>query len=196
MLGLSLDEAKNIALVAATAFAILAIAAIWVMKTIVLKVVIALLLVMLAFAAWSQRESLQECADQVQANVSASVTDATSPSTSPPLARPLAFRHGFAGSVLRVRHDGRDMHVLRRRRDHSVTLPSSDARPVIDGRFPRRREVDARHHHRRQGSREHRPALDPTIPADARASLRGEHHATDDRDRGQRVRRPVDPGRR
>ena len=62
MLGLSLDEAKNVALVAATVFAIGAIAAIWMMKTIVQKVLVAVLLVMLAFAAWSQRESLQECA--------------------------------------------------------------------------------------------------------------------------------------
>ncbi len=69
MLGLSLDEAKNVAIVAATVFAIGAIAAIWIMKSIVQKVLVAVLLVMLAFAAWSQRESLQECAEQVQANV-------------------------------------------------------------------------------------------------------------------------------
>ena len=39
---------------------------------------------MLAFAAWSQRESLQECAEQVQANVSSSISDATTPSTVTP----------------------------------------------------------------------------------------------------------------
>ena len=80
MLGLSLDEAKNLALVAATVFAIGAIAAIWMMKTIVQKVLVALLLIMLAFAAWSQRESLQECAAQVQANVTAGIANASSPS--------------------------------------------------------------------------------------------------------------------
>ena len=84
VLGLTLDEAKNIALVAATAFAILAIAAIWVMNTIVQKVLVALLLVMLAFAAWSQRASLQECAEKVQANVSASISGAATSSVSPP----------------------------------------------------------------------------------------------------------------
>ena len=82
MIALSLDEARNIALVAATAFAIAAIVAIWVMKTIVQKVLVAVLLVMLAFAAWSQRESLQECAEQVQANVTADIANATtSPTT-------------------------------------------------------------------------------------------------------------------
>jgi len=81
VLGLSLDEAKNLALVAATVFAIGAIVAIWMMKTIVQKVLVAVLLVMLAFAAWSQRESLQECAEQVQANVGTAVADATTPST-------------------------------------------------------------------------------------------------------------------
>ena len=79
MLGLSLDEAKNVALVAATVFAIGAIAAIWMMKTIVQKVLVALLLIMLAFAAWSQRESLQECAAQVQANMTTDVADASTP---------------------------------------------------------------------------------------------------------------------
>jgi hypothetical protein len=88
VLGLSLDEAKNIALVAATAFAILAIAAIWVMNTIVQKVLVAVLLVMLAFAAWSQRTSLQECAEQVQANVSSSISNSTTPSTPPPTTAP------------------------------------------------------------------------------------------------------------
>ena len=82
VIALSLDEARNIALVAATAFAIAAIVAIWVMKTIVQKVLVAVLLVMLAFAAWSQRESLQECAEQVQANVTTDIANATaSPTT-------------------------------------------------------------------------------------------------------------------
>ena len=81
MLGLTLDEAKNVALVAATVFAIGAIVAIWVMKSIVQKVLVAVLLVMLAFAAWSQRESLQECADKVQANVSSGIATATATTT-------------------------------------------------------------------------------------------------------------------
>ena len=77
MLGLSLDEAKNVALIAATVFAIGAIAAIWIMQTIVQKVLVAVLLIMLAFAVWSQRESLQECAEQVQVNVTNQISEAT-----------------------------------------------------------------------------------------------------------------------
>jgi Flp pilus assembly protein TadB len=76
VLGLSLDEARNIALVGAAAFAVAAIAAIWIMKSIVQKVLVALLLVMLAFAVWSQRESLQECAEQVKVNVTDGIVDA------------------------------------------------------------------------------------------------------------------------
>jgi Iap family predicted aminopeptidase len=85
VLALSLDEAKNLALVAATVFAIGAIAAIWVMKTIVQKVLVAVLLIMLAFAAWSQRESLQDCADKVEANIRIP-TSATTTSTTAPTA--------------------------------------------------------------------------------------------------------------
>jgi len=77
VLGLSLDEAKNVALVAAAVFAIGAIAAIWIMKSIVQKVLVAALLAMLAFAAWSQRESLQECAELVQADVTNQLSEAT-----------------------------------------------------------------------------------------------------------------------
>jgi hypothetical protein len=89
VLGLSLDEAKNVALVAATVFALGAIAAIWMMKTIVQKVLVAVLLIMLAFAAWSQRESLQECAAQVQANVTTGIADASpaGPTTTEPAAQ-------------------------------------------------------------------------------------------------------------
>jgi len=83
VLGLSLDEAKNIALVGATAFAILGIAAIWVMKTVVQKVLVAVLLIMLAFAVWSQRESLQECAEQVQANAASDASDAVDAASNP-----------------------------------------------------------------------------------------------------------------
>ena len=134
MLGLSLDEAKNIALVAATAFAILAIAAIWVMKTIVQKVLVALLLIMLAFAAWSQRESLQECAEQVQANVSSSVADATAPDHRRPARRSTTPGPTSLGESADADDD---VHVLRRRRDHSVT--SRRRRRTL----PRRRRTDS-----------------------------------------------------
>ena len=71
MLGLDLDfdQAKNLALVAAVACVIGAVAAIWILQSIVQKVLVGLLLLLLGFAAWSQRESLQDCAAKVQTSI-------------------------------------------------------------------------------------------------------------------------------
>lgn len=66
VLALTLDSAKNIAIGLAAVFAIGSIGAAWIMKTIVQKVAMALVLAVLAFAVWSQRTSLQDCADKVQ----------------------------------------------------------------------------------------------------------------------------------
>jgi hypothetical protein len=38
----------------------------WIMKSIVQKLAVAALLALLAFAVWTQRVSLQDCADKVQ----------------------------------------------------------------------------------------------------------------------------------
>jgi hypothetical protein len=66
VIALSLDAAKNIAIAVAVVFAIGSVAAAWVMKTIIQKVVTALVLAVLAFAVWTQRTSLQDCADKVK----------------------------------------------------------------------------------------------------------------------------------
>ena len=68
MLALTLDDAKTIAIVAATALAVGAVVSFWVMKSLVQKLAVAALLGILAFAVWTQRVSLQDCADKVQAN--------------------------------------------------------------------------------------------------------------------------------
>jgi hypothetical protein len=68
MIALTLDDAKTIALVVATAFAVGAVVSFWIMKSVVQKLVVAALLALLAFAVWSQRVSLQECADKVRDN--------------------------------------------------------------------------------------------------------------------------------
>ncbi len=68
MLALSLDTAKNIAIAVVLIFVVGGIAAFWVMKTIVQKLVVAGVLAVLVFAVWSQRTSLQDCADQVKTN--------------------------------------------------------------------------------------------------------------------------------
>ena len=77
MIALSLDEAKNIAIALATVLVVGAAASFWVMKTIVQKVAVAALLGLLAFAVWTQRVSLQDCADKVQANYERIGTDVT-----------------------------------------------------------------------------------------------------------------------
>ncbi len=66
MLAITLDTAKNVAIAMAAVFLVGAVLAAWLMKTIIQKVATALVLAILAFAVWSQRTSLQECADKVQ----------------------------------------------------------------------------------------------------------------------------------
>ena len=66
MFALTLDDAKTIAVVVATALAVGAVVSFWVMKSIVQKLAVAALLALLAFAVWTQRVSLQDCADKVQ----------------------------------------------------------------------------------------------------------------------------------
>lgn len=68
MLALTLDDAKTIALVAATALTVGAVVSFWIMKSLVQKLAVAVLLGVLAFAVWTQRVSLQDCADKVQDN--------------------------------------------------------------------------------------------------------------------------------
>ena len=75
MLGLTLDDAKTIAIVASTALVVGAVMSFWIMKSIVQKLAVAALLGVLAFAVWTQRVSLQDCADKVQDNFELAGTD-------------------------------------------------------------------------------------------------------------------------
>lgn len=68
VLGITLDTAKNIAIGVVVVFLLGSLLAAWLMKTIIQKVAVAVVLALLAFAVWSQRTSLQECADKVQEN--------------------------------------------------------------------------------------------------------------------------------
>ncbi len=77
MTALSLDDAKNIAIALATVLVVGAGVSFWIMKTIVQKIAVALLLGLLAFAVWTQRVSLQDCADKVQGNFERVGTDVT-----------------------------------------------------------------------------------------------------------------------
>lgn len=66
VLALSLDNAKNISIALALLFLAGSVASAWIMKTIMQKVAVAAVLVVLAFAVWTQRGSLQDCADKVK----------------------------------------------------------------------------------------------------------------------------------
>jgi hypothetical protein len=77
MLALTLDDAKTIAVVGATVFAVGAVVSLWIMKSIVQKLAVAALLGLLAFAVWSQRVSLQDCADKVQESFELAGSDVT-----------------------------------------------------------------------------------------------------------------------
>ncbi len=75
MFGITLETARNIAIAVVVLFVVGAIAAAWLMKTIVQKVAVIVILLALAFAVWSQRTSLEDCADKVQENFELAGTD-------------------------------------------------------------------------------------------------------------------------
>ena len=73
MLALTLDQAKTIAVVVAVALVVLALVSAWIMKTIAQKVALVVILGLLALVVWTQRASLDECADKVRAEARADV---------------------------------------------------------------------------------------------------------------------------
>ncbi len=77
MLALSLDAAKNAAIVIVVVFVVGSLVAAWIMKTIIQKLATAFVLLLLAFAVYSQRTSLQDCADKVKGNFAREGTSVT-----------------------------------------------------------------------------------------------------------------------
>jgi uncharacterized membrane protein YfcA len=71
MLGLSLGQAKTIAIVVMIAFVVLALVSAWLLQTVIQKVVVLVVLLGLAAVMWFQRDSLQDCADQARARAEA-----------------------------------------------------------------------------------------------------------------------------
>lgn len=67
MFAATLDQAKTIGIVVVAACVLLAIASAWLMKQIVQKVLLVAVLVGLAAVVYFQRESLQDCADKIEA---------------------------------------------------------------------------------------------------------------------------------
>jgi hypothetical protein len=78
VIGLTLDTAKTVAAAAVIALVGLAIVTALLMKSIAQKIAFALVLGLLAVLVWSQRASLEDCADRVQASLAAgTATDTT-----------------------------------------------------------------------------------------------------------------------
>lgn len=68
MLALTLETAKQLAIAVVVIFVVGAFLAAWMMKTIAQKLATVFVLGLLAFAVFTQRTSLQDCADKVQGN--------------------------------------------------------------------------------------------------------------------------------
>lgn len=66
MLALTLGQAKTIAVLVVLVLLALAFAAAWLMKTVAQKAALAVILGLLALLVWTQRTSLEECADKVR----------------------------------------------------------------------------------------------------------------------------------
>lgn len=69
MLAISLEAARNIGIAVVVVFLAGSLLAAWVMKTIIQKLIAAGVLLALAFAVFTQRTAMQDCADAVQANI-------------------------------------------------------------------------------------------------------------------------------
>ncbi len=66
MLALSLGQAKTIAILVVIALVVMAVVSAWVMKEISQKIALVVILGLLALLVWTQRSSLDECADKVR----------------------------------------------------------------------------------------------------------------------------------
>jgi len=67
MVALSLESARNVGIAAAVGLVVLMVLSAWIIKNVTVKLVLIFLMGGLALLVWSQRSSLQECADKVQA---------------------------------------------------------------------------------------------------------------------------------
>ena len=77
MSALTLDAAKSLSITVVIVFLVGSLAAAWIMKTIMQKVVVIVVLLLLAFSVYSLRTSLQDCADKVQGNFTRDGTSVT-----------------------------------------------------------------------------------------------------------------------
>ncbi len=69
MFAVSLETAKTIGIVIIVGFVLIGVLSAWLIKTVVTKAIVALVMVGLAVAVYSQRASLQDCADKAKSNL-------------------------------------------------------------------------------------------------------------------------------
>jgi len=65
VLAITLSEARTIAIGLVGVFAVGAVLALWILKSIFQKLLVVVVLGLFGFAVWTQRVSLQDCADKV-----------------------------------------------------------------------------------------------------------------------------------
>jgi hypothetical protein len=74
MFALTLGQAKTFALLAALVLAVGAIGSAWMMKEFAQKAAMFVILGLLAVLVWTQRASLQECADKIKQSAGQNIT--------------------------------------------------------------------------------------------------------------------------
>ena len=77
MTALTVDQAKNTAVIAVIVLVVLSIASAMIIKNIVGKVISIVLFAGLAMGAYTQRANLKTCADKAQAEIEANVANPT-----------------------------------------------------------------------------------------------------------------------
>ena len=70
MFAMDLETAKRLSIAVIVGLAVLSFLAAWLVKSVVMKLVTIGLLLALAFAVWTQRASLQDCADLLEEKAS------------------------------------------------------------------------------------------------------------------------------
>jgi hypothetical protein len=66
---ITFEQATNLALAVTAGLVVAAVLVLWFVKSVAQKILVAVLLGLLAFAVWSQRTALEDCADKVEANL-------------------------------------------------------------------------------------------------------------------------------
>lgn len=77
MTALTVESAKNLGIAVAAILVVFMLAMAWLIKDVTAKIITVLLIGGLAFGVWTQRSSLQDCADRVEARAKLGATSTT-----------------------------------------------------------------------------------------------------------------------